>query len=167
MGAGVLISVQEYLNTAYSPDREYVDGAIVERNVGEWSHSIVQRNVTVALDNKYPHLYVLPECRARTAITRFRIPDVCVMLENPGTDVLESPPFLTVEILSRRDEMPDVVKKLREYWSSGVRNIWFIDPRKKKAFTFGADGLQPVAGQELVTESPEIRLTLAEVFRGL
>jgi hypothetical protein len=30
-----LISVREYLSTSYSPDREYVDGRIVERSVGE------------------------------------------------------------------------------------------------------------------------------------
>src|SRR5437870_4091833 len=35
-----LVSVEEYLNTSYEgPDREYVDGRIVERNVGERSHS--------------------------------------------------------------------------------------------------------------------------------
>jgi Uma2 family endonuclease len=167
MGAGILISMEEYLDTAYSPDREYVDGAVVERNVGEWAHSIVQRNFIVAIDVKYPNLFVLPECRARTTISRCRIPDVCVMLENPGTDILESPPFLAVEVLSRRDEMTEILEKLEEYWTAGVRNIWVIDPRKQKAFTFTADGLKPVTGQELVTESPEIRLTLVEVFRGL
>ena len=33
MGAGTLISVEEYLRTSYSPDKEYVDGVLVERNV--------------------------------------------------------------------------------------------------------------------------------------
>jgi hypothetical protein len=30
-----LVSLQEYLDTDYSPDREYVDGVVVERSVGE------------------------------------------------------------------------------------------------------------------------------------
>jgi hypothetical protein len=30
----VLVALEEYLNTSYSPDREYVDGVVVERNVG-------------------------------------------------------------------------------------------------------------------------------------
>ena len=29
MSAGALISVEEYLNTSYDPDVEYVDGALV------------------------------------------------------------------------------------------------------------------------------------------
>ena len=36
------ISVREYLRTSYSPDCEYVDGRIVERNVGDKGHSILQ-----------------------------------------------------------------------------------------------------------------------------
>ena len=39
MGPASLISIEEYLGTSYSPDREYVDGEIVERNLGEKTHS--------------------------------------------------------------------------------------------------------------------------------
>jgi hypothetical protein len=34
MAAATLVSVKEYLSTSYSPDREYLDGRIVERNLG-------------------------------------------------------------------------------------------------------------------------------------
>ena len=34
-----LISVEEYLNTTYRPDVEYVDGEIQERNLGEFDHA--------------------------------------------------------------------------------------------------------------------------------
>jgi len=36
------ISITEYLNTSYRPDREYVDGEVRERNVGKWEHARVQ-----------------------------------------------------------------------------------------------------------------------------
>ena len=29
------IPVEEYLNTSYDPDVEYVDGALVDRNIGD------------------------------------------------------------------------------------------------------------------------------------
>jgi hypothetical protein len=32
------VPVEEYLNTSYDPDREYVDGQLVERHVGEHFH---------------------------------------------------------------------------------------------------------------------------------
>jgi hypothetical protein len=42
MLAGTTILVEEYLHTAYRPDCEYVDGEVLERNVGEYPHSKVQ-----------------------------------------------------------------------------------------------------------------------------
>ena len=103
----------------------------------------------------------------RTVAGRCRIPDVCVVLIDPGTDILESPPFIAVEILSQSDEMTNVVEKLEEYWAIGVPYIWLLDPRRSKAYTFQADGLGEVRGQELVATEPEIRLSLADVFHGL
>ena len=43
MGAATLVSVEDYLSTSYSPDREYIDGRIVERNLGEKTHSRFRR----------------------------------------------------------------------------------------------------------------------------
>jgi hypothetical protein len=39
MAAATQISVTEYLNTTYRPDRDYVDGEVLERNLGEYEHS--------------------------------------------------------------------------------------------------------------------------------
>jgi Uma2 family endonuclease len=166
MGAGTLISMGEYLDTAYSPDREYVDGAIVERHVGELPHSTVQGNLYWALRQRYPAYFAHVELRVRTRGERCRIPDVCVTLEQPTTDILESAPFLAIEVLSRRDEMSDVLEKLEEYSHAGVPHIWVIDPRRKRAFRFAGESLQEVHGQ-LTTESPEIRVTFEEVFQNL
>ncbi|HMC62639.1 MAG TPA: Uma2 family endonuclease, partial [Candidatus Solibacter sp.] len=77
---------------------------------------------------------------------RSRVPDVCVTLQDPGTDVFDSPPFIAVEILSRRDVMSDVLEKLDEYVAFGIPHIWVIDPRRKKAFTFEGRRLQGVEG---------------------
>ena len=48
----VLVALEEYLNTSYSPDREYVDGVVVERNVGDRLNSMVQKNVTIFLQTR-------------------------------------------------------------------------------------------------------------------
>src|SRR5579859_4154183 len=39
MSAATPIPLEEYLHTSYSPDREYRDGVLIERNVGENPHS--------------------------------------------------------------------------------------------------------------------------------
>jgi Uma2 family endonuclease len=167
MGAGILISMEEYLNTAYSPDREYVDGAIVERQVGEIPHGIVQSNVVFAFRRRYPGYRVWPEVRVRTIAGRCRIPDVLVVSDRPRTAILETPPLIVVEILSASDVMTNVIEKLYEYTAIGVPNIWVLDPRLKLAYRWTGHALEDVSGEELVSASPEIRLNLAEVFQDL
>jgi len=56
-----LLSVEDYLNTSYDPDVEYVDGALQEHTVGDWSHALIQSNVLFALRREYPHLRVVAE----------------------------------------------------------------------------------------------------------
>jgi Uma2 family endonuclease len=119
-------SIDDYLETDYSPDREFVDGAVVERHVGERPHSRVLGNVVFSLRNCDPRLFVWPEQRVRTIPNRCRVPDVCVTTQDPFTDVFETPPLICIEILSRRDEMSDVLEKLEEYAAAGVRYIWVV-----------------------------------------
>ena len=45
MATATLISVEEYLATSYRPDRELIDGQLVERNLGEYDHSRLQTKV--------------------------------------------------------------------------------------------------------------------------
>ena len=40
-----LVPVEEYLHTAYSPDCDYVDGVVEERNVGEKDHNKAQQEL--------------------------------------------------------------------------------------------------------------------------
>jgi hypothetical protein len=78
MGSATLISVAEYLTTAYSPDRDYIDGEVVERNLGELDHSSIQMAIAVALHERRREwgIHVYPEQRVQVKATRFRIPVV-------------------------------------------------------------------------------------------
>ena len=38
----VQIPIEEYLHTSFEPDREYLDGEVLERNVGNDPHSKAQ-----------------------------------------------------------------------------------------------------------------------------
>jgi Uma2 family endonuclease len=159
-----LVSIAEYLDTAYSPDREFINGVILERHLGERPDSLVQKNIIILLDRQAPNLFVWPEQRVRTKLTRTRIPDVCVTAADPELDVFDTPPLICVEILCRRDEMTDVLEKLEEYAEFGVQEIWLIDPRRLKAFRY-EKGLVPVSA--LTFPAAGIELSLADVFRGL
>jgi Uma2 family endonuclease len=62
-----LWTVEEYLATGWSPDREFVDGRIEERNSGEKEHSILQRYLTVlfAINRDAWGLKSFPSCAHR------------------------------------------------------------------------------------------------------
>ena len=159
-----LVSLEEYLNTAYDPDLEFVDGVLVERNVGDWLHSLIQSNVLFALRRKYPHLKVVAEFRSSTTSTRYRLPDVTVLLSAPKTRYLFEAAFLVVEVLSEGDVMSVVIEKLKEYAAKGVGNIWLIDPRLQLLWTYQPSMLVEIDGETICTVDRSVALSRAEIF---
>jgi Uma2 family endonuclease len=168
MSVETLISVEEYLSTSYDPDMEYVDGVLVERNVGALLHCLVQKNIIVSLSLKYPRVQALPELRSQTRATRYRLPDVCVLLALPKTQYLLDAAFLAIEILSEDDRMTRVMEKLEEYERKGVPNIWLIDPRLCKMSVYSSGVLNDVRGDRLATcGEPRLELSRDEIFQDL
>ena len=167
MAIGTLIPVEEYLSTAYHPDVEYVDGTLVERNVGEWFHSLIQRNLVGAFFVKYPHVFAVPEFRTKTRETRYRIPDVCVLRTPSKTKVLLEASFIAIEVLSDEDRMSRVFERLTEFEAKGTPNIWVIDPDQRQMFTFRSGDLLEVKGDVIATDNPRIELTRADVFKDM
>ena len=164
MAVGTLISVEEYLNTSYDPDVEYVDGVLVERNVGDPQHSSVQSNLIFELRRKYPRIKVLPEVRSRTTETRYRLPDVSVTFSVPRSKAITDPAFLAIEILSEEDRMSRLLEKLHEYAAKGIANIWVIDPRLQRLFVYEDSALREVHGV-IATGDPRLELTREEIFQ--
>ena len=57
----------------------------------------------------------------RVSPTRFRIPDLCVMLKSqPIEPVLTRPPFLCMEVVSPEDWMSRIIERVKEYLAFGV-----------------------------------------------
>jgi Uma2 family endonuclease len=167
MAVDTLISVEEYLNTSYEPDMEYVDGVLVEINVGDPIHSLVQGRTVSALSQKYPNLVVLPEVRSRISKTRFRLPDVAVAFHMPVGRFIKEPPYIAIEILSEDDRVTRLLEKLNEYAAMGVPNIWVFEPRLKQMFLFHGNSLHLVEGDTISTVGePRVELTRQEVFRA-
>lgn len=159
-----LVTVEEYLNTSFEDgDREYVDGRIVERNLGEKDHSRLQRKLIVFFD-RIPAFYCFPEQRVQVKTTRFRVPDVCAYVgAEPEEQVFTSPPFLAVEILSKSDRASDVEEKIDDYLAFGVAFVWVIDPRLRLGYIYTRGGRE-TCSELLSTREPEIRLRLVDLF---
>jgi len=167
MGAATLVSVEEYLSTSYSPDREYIDGRIVERNLGELTHGRIQRRLIVYFDLRAKKLgiEVVPEQRIQVSPTRFRVPDVTVVKTSQiQGEIFTAPPHLCIEILSKDDTMLYMQEKIDDYLRFGVPYIWIINPRLRRGYVATKAGMVEAESGVLATSDPEIRVPVAELF---
>ncbi len=165
-----LWTVREYLRTSWSPDREFVDGRIEERNLGEKEHSIIQRYLTVLFAIKRAEwgVEVFPELRTQTQAMRFRIPDVLVMRAKDKFDrYVTQPPLIAVEILSPEDTLRAMQEKAAEYRQFGIEHIWIIDPAPRIAYRYADNALQMVQTGELTVPETPVRVVLSEMFAEL
>jgi Uma2 family endonuclease len=163
-----LISVEEYLASSYEPDCDYVDGHIEERNLGQGTHARLQLRIGAYLLTHYGQdgVEVGTEWRVQVTSSRFRIPDLCVVLDGPGDEILTKPPFLCIEILSPEDRMSRIEERINDYLAMGVPYVWVLDPQTKQAYRSTlAEGLREVKDGVLRTESPVLEVPLGELFR--
>jgi Uma2 family endonuclease len=170
MPSRTLVSVDEYLHTSYDPDCDYVDGAIVERNVGETDHSDCQGRIYAYLLNRSKQLQIYPlvEERVQVSATRFRIPDVCVVAgPRPVEQILTHALLIAIEILSKDDRMGQMQERIDDYLKFGVRYVWIINPGTQRACVYTQEGGHEAKDGILRTESPEIELPLPEIFQAL
>jgi Uma2 family endonuclease len=160
-----LISLDEYLHTSYSPDREYVDGFVVERSLGQGKHAYTQtmlarRLVDLLIPNR---LMALVEQRVKVAPLRVRIPDICVLVQLEELVVVA--PRLCVEVLSPDDRWIRVNECIRDYQAIGVECIWIIDPYSSRAWIFEEDHPpQEVSDGRLVAERLGIEVALSDIL---
>jgi Uma2 family endonuclease len=171
MAVATLIPIDEYLETSYSPDKEYRDGALVERNLGDIPHSGLQLALGAYCyaRRKQWKIHVYTELRVKVREKWYPIPDVC-MYALPafegGRRYPDKPPLLWIEILSRDDRMLDVWAKAAELVENGVPYVWIIDPNTLWSELRTANGIQSVPGNTLRIPDSPIVIPLAEVMEA-
>jgi Uma2 family endonuclease len=104
----------------------------------------------------------LVEQRVQVSATRFRIPDVCLVLGKPTDPIIRTPPFICIEVLSKADRLSSMRQRVEDYMRFGVSYVWILDPATHCAYRCVPGGTQEVT--ELRTESPETLVPLAELW---
>lgn len=168
MTSRVLMVVDEYLRTSFDgADCEYLDGEVVERNIGERLHGLVQGMLVRLLGEMASRLGIelIPEIRIQITSHRYRLADLAVWRSaSRGERIPKTAPFLAVEILSPEDRMVRMQPKISEYLSIGVEWVWVIDPDEKKAICYSRQNPAGVLSETLRTDNPAIEISLADVF---
>ena len=125
MASATIVSLSEYLDTSYRPDREYIDGELRERHVGRWEHARMQwllAGWSMQHESEW-NVTGSTEQRIRVASGRIRIPDLVVLRPGPQPDVLVEPPLLVIEILSPDDTYSDTQERAQDYLGMGVSTL--------------------------------------------
>jgi Uma2 family endonuclease len=167
MATATLISVEEYLATSYRPDRELIDGQLVERNLGEYDHSRLQTRLAGWFLNRERewNIRVVVEQRVQVKSNRFRIPDVSVIgRDQPVEPIFRRPPLLCAEILSKDDTLVSVQDRVDDYLAFGVTNIWVLDPVKRGAYVCSREGFRQPGDRILRISGSPIQIELQSLF---
>ena len=162
---------------------ELVDGTLVEKPVGYLESQVITRLVMYLGMFVYPRdlgVVAGADGTLRMASGRVRLPDVSFVrtADLPGGRVPTEPiptlpPSLAVEVLSPSNTVREMRQKTEEYFASGSRLVWMIDPRRRTVAVFDAPTDQPTT---TLTESdnldggtvlPGFVLPIADLFRNL
>ena len=161
------VSLEEYLNTDYEPDCDYVDGVLEERNVGKHRHSETQSLIIAILfAQESRHAYrVMTAQRVQVSPTRVRIPDVCLIPRDDRDEITQRPPLLWIEILSPDDRFRRVLGRLEDCLRFGVPMIWIIDPYSKEAWVLTPEApVTQVQDGVLRCAKPGLEICLADIL---
>jgi Uma2 family endonuclease len=165
----VTIPLDAYLKSTYRPDRDWIDGEVRERNMGEAPHSAVQKFLIAYISAREEQwgITIWPEQRVQTSATRFRVPDICVTRETaPFERIFTAAPLLCIEIMSYEDRLSEILERAEDYLAMGVPVVWIIDPRRRSAYIVEDAGLVPAA-EWLAVRGYPVEVSLPQVFAYL
>jgi len=165
--AAVLVPLSEYLGHTYDPDCEYIDGVVLERNVGEIDHSDAQTGVVVYIRKRIKGFWAGVEVRVQVKASRYRVPDVTVVRGGkPVGRIITSPPEVAVEILSPDDRASDMQDKIDDHLGFGIPCVWVIRPETRRAWIHTNEGSREAKEGFLRNPAGDIVVPLAALFEA-
>ncbi len=167
MSTTVFTPLEVYLATTWRPDREYIDGEVRERNLGEYDHADLQTVSAVRLSSgkREWNVKVVVEQRVQVSPTHYRVPDITVISADlPREKIITRPPLICIEVLSKDDTLRGMQERVSEYAAMGVPNIWLFEPETREVWVCTADSMTKVTGGVLAARGTSIVIPLDEIW---
>jgi Uma2 family endonuclease len=157
---------------------ELVDGVLVEKAMGLKESALAALLIGYLIQFVRPRdlgFITAPDGALRLMPGLVRIPDVSFISWDrlPERRIPEEPiptlaPDLAVEVLGESNTPKEMARKLQEYFSVGVRLVWYVDPESRTVEVFTAVDRSTTldAGQTLDGGAvlPGFAFPLAELF---
>jgi Uma2 family endonuclease len=158
---------------------ELIDGTLVEKPVGSWE-GLIAANLIFILGNylsKNDLGAVFGDASPmRMKIGRVWLPDVSYFSYERLPETLDPifalSPDLAVEVLSEGNTAAEMNQKLIEYFQSGTRLVWFIDPRPRTVAVYHQPGApSTVLNEQSILDGepvlPGLTIAVADLFRNV
>ena len=135
------VTYEEWLRMPEVTDfiEEVVDGEILIMPPNKWEHALIARNICKALDAQLDAREALVLDTSfglviRKAPLTSRVPDLAVFLKSTIVEqdgYIHSAPQLVVEVLSPGNTRRERERKLADYASLGVPEMWVVSPEAR------------------------------------
>jgi Uma2 family endonuclease len=143
----LLMSEEEFLQTSFDPEVDFVNGEIWERGMGSKDHASWQLAIAMWFQNHSREwgIKVYPELTIKVNKDGdYLIADVAVLDKSDDSEKYPTkPPIAVFEVRSPDQAMDKHYKKFKLYAEMGVENIWFVDPEDEIFKRWMNDELQP------------------------
>ena len=163
-------------NTQYNNTDE-VSTTSYESNRGKpissKNHAIIQKSILVLLVILYgDNFEILPELKLKGNKTKNPVPDISIFEKTlsftPGDDeiMVETIPLGVIEILSPKQNIDELIKKSRNYFSMGIQSYWLVIPDLRSIFIFDKNNKQSVFTEKdkLQDSVLNIEIDLEKIF---
>ena len=140
-----LITAEEFLNFPEPEDSsrlELVRGEVVCMTRPNWEHGEAQGNVYMLI-KQYLKQHPIGRVAVESGVITERNPDTVrgpdvsffssdrLPIDDRAKHFIEGSPDLCVEILSPSNSKREIRTKLQEYFASGTRLAWLVDPQTR------------------------------------
>jgi Uma2 family endonuclease len=160
---------------------ELVDGVLVEKVMGFPESTLACDLIKLLgnfLDENPVGFLAGMDGAVRLMPGLVRIPDVSFIAweqlptrERPTEPIPDLAPALAVEVLSEGNTPKEMARKVKEYFLSGVRVVWFVDLRRRavRVYTAPDESVLYREGQALPGGAvlPGLTIAVEQVFAGL
>jgi Uma2 family endonuclease len=157
---------------------ELIDGVLVEKTMGYIESLIAVKIIQLLaafVDARDLGIVLGEGGMLRILPRQVRIPDVCFISwdrfpnrQLPSEPIPALAPDLAIEVLSAGNTETEMERKLHDYFTAGVRLVWYIDPRTRSAKSYTGENqcvevaeAQALSGGEVL---PGFELPLAALF---
>jgi Uma2 family endonuclease len=162
------------------PDRrsELVRGVLVVREPPGYQHGVVAARIARVIGTFVADRSLGDVVAAETGFKLFanpdtvRAPDVGFVSrarvpDPPPRGYAEVAPDLAVEVLSPGDRPGEVLAKVADWLSAGSRLVWIVDPVRRFARVYRADGTEDVLGEDGALDGEDVLPGLSLPLSGI